>query len=306
MALLAEVADTVVAPDPSVTTLKRVIAGADALLARTAPIPAELIDAAPRLRVIARHGVGVDNIAVDAATRRGIPVAYTPEANKNSVAEHALALILALAKQLPAYDRATRAGEWGIRDRYAATDLAGKTLGVVGMGRIGTLIARKAAAGFDMRVVAVDPYVPRATIAATGAEPLEALDDLLPLADVLTLHVPLLPSTRGLVAARELGRMKPTAILINTARGGVVDEPALYDALVRGTIRAAGLDVFEEEPAHGGHPLFRLPNVLVTPHAAALTGECVVRMATGAAQAIADVLRGGRPAHVVNPEVYAR
>ncbi len=304
MALLAERCDTVVAPDASVATLTALAREADGLLARTAPIPAAVIEAAPRLRVIARHGVGVDNIDVAAATRRRIPVAYTPDANRVSVAEHVLALLLALAKRLPEYDAATRRGHWEARNSYGAMDLAGKTLGVVGMGRVGATVARKAAAGLDMRVFGYDPHLPAAAIAAAGAEPVARLEDLLAASDAVTLHVPLTPATRGLVGGRALARMRPTAILINTSRGGIVDEVALRDALAAGRLRGAALDVFETEPPGAADPLFTLPNVIVTPHSAALTMECAIRMATGAARAIIDVLDGRRPADVVNPEAY--
>lgn len=304
LALLREGAEVVVAPDPSVATLARLVQDAAGLLARTAPVPASVIDAAPGLRVIARHGVGVDNIDVAAATRRRIPVAYTPDANRVSVAEHVLAVMAALAKRLVEYDAATRRGAWGVRDSYGAVDLSGKTLGVVGMGRVGATVARKAGAAFDMRVLGYDPVVPPERVLEAGAEPVPALDALLAASDVVTLHVPLLPATRGLIDASALARMKPGAILINTSRGGVVDEAALHAALGRGALRGAALDVFEEEPVPPGHPLLALPTVLVTPHSAALTAECAVRMATGAARAVVTVLEGGRPADVVNPEVY--
>jgi D-3-phosphoglycerate dehydrogenase len=304
MALLASRCDVVVAPDAAVATLRAAIGEAEGLLARTAPISADVIDAAPRLKVIARHGVGVDNIDVAAATRRGIPVAYTPDANRVSVAEQVLALLLALAKRLHEYDAATRRGAWEVRNGYGALDLAGKRLGVVGMGRVGATVAQKAGAGLDMRVLGYDPNLPREIIAAAGAEPVARLEDLLAAADAVTLHVPLTPATRGLLGARALASMRPTAFLINTSRGGVVDEAALHAALSTGRLRGAALDVFEAEPPPADHPLLALPNVIVTPHSAALTAECAVRMATGAARAIIDALDGRRPADVVNPEVY--
>lgn len=305
MALLAGRCDARVATDASVATLRDAVREADALLARTAPVPAEVIDAGARLRVIARHGVGVDNIDVQAATRRRIPVAYTPDANRVSVAEHVLALLLALAKRLPEYDAATRRGGWAVRDSYGAVDLAGKTLGVVGVGRVGATVAHKAAAGLDMRVLGHDPHLSPEAIAAAGAEPVARLEELLAASDAVTLHVPLLPSTRGLLGAANLARMRPSALLVNTSRGGVVDEPALHAAIASGRLRGAALDVFEQEPPPHDHPLLGLPNVILTPHSAALTAECAVRMATGAARAILDVLDGRRPSHVVNPEVYA-
>jgi D-3-phosphoglycerate dehydrogenase len=255
--------------------------------------------------VIARHGVGVDNIDLAAATRRRVPVAYTPDANRVSVAEHVLAVMAALAKRLVEYDAATRRGAWDVRNSYGAIDLAGKTLGVVGVGRIGATVARKAAAAFDMRVVGYDPHLPPGAVTDCCAEEARSLEDLLAASDAVTLHVPLTPRTRGLIGARELALMRASAILVNTSRGGVVDEAALGDALAAGRPRGAALDVFEREPVDPRHPLFALPNVLVTPHTAALTAECAARMAAGAARAIAAVLDGGRPDDVVNPEVYA-
>ncbi len=294
-----------VAPDASLETLMREIEDADGLLVRTAPIPKELIFKAKRLRIIARHGVGVDNIDVKAATERKIPVAYTPNANMLSVAEHVLAMILALAKRLPQYDRATRQGNFEIRNSYRAVDLDGKTLGIAGMGRIGSLLARKASLGFNMKILGFDPLLGAGKIAAAGAAPVDSLDTLLRESDFVSLHVPLTPETRGLVGARELGLMKPTAFLLNAARGGVVDEKALYEALKQNAIAGAGLDVFQDEPVPVDNPLLSLDNVIVTPHSAALTAECVVRMATGAAQAVSDALKGKRPEFIVNPEVFA-
>ncbi len=293
-----------VAPDSSVETLLKEIEDADGLLVRTAPIPREAIFAAKKLRIIARHGVGVDNIDVKAATERGIPVAYTPTANALSVAEHVMAMMMALAKMLPRYDRATRQGNFEIRNSYGAVDLDGKTLGIVGMGRIGSLLAQKASRAFNMKILAYDPFLGAEKLAAMGVKPVKQLDALLQESDFVSLHVPMTPETRGIIGARELGLMKPTAYLLNAARGGVVDEKALYDALSGKVIAGAGFDVFQEEPVPVNNPLLTLENIIVTPHSAALTAECVVRMATGSAQAIADALKGKRPEFIVNPEVY--
>ncbi|HEY8425738.1 MAG TPA: hydroxyacid dehydrogenase [Limnochordales bacterium] len=304
--VLEQVAEVRVAQDPSVAGLLSQIADVEGILVRTAPLPGEVIEAALRLRVIARHGVGVDNIDVAAATRRGIPVAYTPNANATSVAEHALVLMGALAKQLLPYDRATRAGQWEVRNSYRAIDLGGRTLGVVGLGRIGREVARRARAAFDMRVMGYDPYLDEATVRALGIQPVATLEELLEAADVVSVHVPLTEGTRHLIGAAELARMKPTALLINTSRGPVVDQAALVKALREGRIAGAGLDVFDPEPPPDSLELFTLDNVVVTPHSAALTTEAVIRMATGAAQAIVDVLSGRRPEHVVNPEVFEK
>jgi len=291
-----------VSPDIAEATLRREIRDADGLLVRTAEVPASVIEAGARLRVIARHGVGYDNIDVGAATRRGVVVAITPRANALSVAEHVLALMFALAKRIMEYDRATRANNWEIRNSYGAADLSGKTLGVLGMGRIGSLVCRKAKQGLDMEVLAYDPLVPREAMERAGARVVPTVREVLEAADVVTVHVPSTAETKGLIGEKELRAMKPTAFLINTARGPLVDEAALVKALREKWIAGAGVDVFDPEPPAAENPLFGLSNAIVTPHSAALTGECVMRMATHAAQAILDTLAGKRPEGVVNPE----
>lgn len=306
MERLQRVAQVTVATDPSRAALMHEVADVVGILVRTVPIPAEVIEAALRLKVIARHGVGVDNIDVAVATRRGIPVAYTPNTNATSVAEHILVLMGALAKQIVSYDRATRADEWEIRNSYRAVDLKDKTLGLVGVGRVGREVSRRARAAFDMTVLGYDPYVDIATLEGLGVRPVGSLDELLREADVVSIHVPLTNATRHLIGPAELAKMKPTAFLINTSRGAVVDEAAMVEVLRSSKIAGAGLDVFAEEPPPRSHPLLDLPNVIVTPHSAALTAEAVIRMASGAAQAIVDVLEGRRPEHVVNPEVFER
>lgn len=293
-----------VSPDISEATLRREIQGCDGLLVRTAEIPGSVIEAAPRLKVIARHGVGYDNIDLATATRRGVVVAITPRANALSVAEHVLALMLGLAKRLVEYDSATRKHEWEIRNSYGAVDLSGKTLGILGMGRIGSLVCRKATRGLDMQALAYDPLIPREAMEQAGAKVASSVPEVLEAADVVTVHVPSTPETKGLIGEKELRMMKPSALLINTARGPLVDVAALVKALREKWIAGAGIDVFEPEPPAPDNPLFGLPNAILTPHSAALTAECVMRMATHAAQAIVEVLEGRRPEGVVNPQVY--
>ncbi|GEA16384.1 hypothetical protein E308F_26300 [Moorella sp. E308F] len=292
-----------VAPDPSVETVKREIKGVEGVIVRTAPFTREIIAAADSLKVIARHGVGVDNIDLRAATERGILVLNTPDANAVSVAEHTLTAIGALAKRVLPMDRATRRGDWEARNEYKAVDLDGKVLGLIGMGRIGSMVARKAAAAFNMEVIAYDPYVRPEVAAKNGVVLYEDLDRIFREADVISIHTPLTAETRGLVNEARLALMKSSAFLVNFSRGGVVDEEALYRALKDGVIAGAALDVFEEEPPSRNHQLFELDNVLLSPHSAALTEECVVRMATGAARGVVDVLTGKRPQFVVNTEV---
>jgi D-3-phosphoglycerate dehydrogenase / 2-oxoglutarate reductase len=296
--------DVRVASDITESTLAQEIWDVSGLLVRTAEIPASVIEAGRALRVIARHGVGYDNIDVAAATRRKIPVCITTGANAVSVAEHVLALMLALTKKIVPYDRATRKNNWDIRNNFSAVDLEGKILGVIGMGRTGTLVCRKAKAAFNMEVLVYSPRASREIIEKAGGKKVSGIPELLKVSDIVTLHVPLTGETSGLIGKAELHMMKPSAFLINCARGPLVDEEELFRALKDGIIAGAGLDVFDPEPPKADNPLFGLTNVVLSPHSAALTAECVMRMASQAAQAIIDVLDGRRPEGVINPEVF--
>lgn len=292
-----------VAPDPSPPTIIREMKGVSALIVRLASIGREVIQASDCLRVIGRHGIGVDNIDVKAATERGIAVVNAPLSSVSSVAEHVVAAIGALAKQLLYLDSSTRRGNWAVRDEYRPIDLKGKTLGVVGLGKIGSLVGKKARAAFDMQVIAFDPYVGHKAACELGFHMCSSIDDLLRDADVVSLHVPLTPETRGLIGAERLRIMKSTALLVNFSRGGVVDERALYEALRSGSIAGAALDVFQQEPPSTDNPLFKLENVLVSPHNAALSREAVVRTSVCVARGVVDVLTSGQAEFVVNPEV---
>ena len=295
-----------VAPDPSVATIIKEIPGVAGVVVRFAPFPREVIEAADSLKVIARHGVGIEKIDVQAATEKGIVVVNTPDANTTSVAEHTLTAIGALAKRTAYYDRATREGRWGIQDGYKTVDLDGKTLGLVGIGRIGSLVARRTAAAFNMKVIAFDPYIKPAAAEELGITLCTGIDDVFRQADVVSLHTPLTPETSKFVNEAKLRLMKPTAFLVNFSRGGVVDEKALCEALKSGVIAGAALDVLDPEPPLKDNPLFALDNVLLSPHSAALTQECVIRMAIGAAEGVVDVLSGRRPPTVVNPKVFEK
>jgi D-3-phosphoglycerate dehydrogenase / 2-oxoglutarate reductase len=266
-----------------------------AVLLRTAPLGKGAIEKARSLRVIARHGVGVDNVAVEEAARRGIPVLITPQANLRSVAEHVFALALAVSRNLIHADRTVRDGRFASRDSLMGRDLFGETLGVIGLGRIGGEVARMAARGFGMRVIGYDPWLSPYRIRERGVEPAETLSDLLGACDLLTVHVPLSRETRGLLGRRELASMKPGSVLIQTSRGGVVDERALVDALRSGRLAGAGIDVYENEPPPPDHPFFSMEEVVLTPHTAALTEQAMRRMAVDAAQGILDVLDGADP-----------
>ncbi len=278
--------------------LKREVAGADAIIARAMPFPREVLEAAPNLKVIARHGVGYNNIDVDYCTGKGIWVTFAPQSNALSVAEHTMGLMLALARNLVLCDREARAGNWAVRDRLPGMDLSGKTLGLVGLGRIGRLVADKARAGFGMRVVGHDPFLPPDQFPA-GVEPGD-LAEIFTRSDFLSLHIPAVKGTEKMVNAELLARMRPTAYLINCARGEVVDEPALYEALAKRRIAGAGLDVLTEEPARADNPLFRLDNVIISPHNAALTRESMDRMGLHAAMGVHSVLTGETPEWPVN------
>jgi D-3-phosphoglycerate dehydrogenase len=253
-----------------------------------------LMDAAPHLKVVGRHGVGVDNIDLAAAAERGITVVNTPGAMTEAVAEHCLGLMLALSKQIVRADKAARQGAWHVRLAYLGTELLGKQLGLVGFGQIGQQVARLCHRALNMPVLYCD-VVERPEAAAEVGARRAGLDELLPLADVVSLHVPLLPGTRGLIGEKELKQMKPSAFLINAARGPVVDEGALVQALQEGWIAGAGLDVFAVEPAKGDNPLFDLENVVVTPHMASHTHEATRRMATTVVRDVIAVLEGREP-----------
>ena len=279
------------------------IRDAHAVVTRLTKVTPALIDAAPHLRAISRHGVGVDSVDVAYATARGIPVLYTPAANAESVAEHTLGLMLAVSKMILLGDRAQRNGDFQSRTRLIGLELYGKTLGIVGAGRVGGRVARMCRAALDMRAVAYDPYLAADDARLRGVELVDDLSALLQEADYISLHAPLTAETRGLIDARAFNLMKPTAILINCARGGIVDEEALATALLEGQIAGAAIDVWQQEPPPHDHPLFGLENVIVSPHMAAHTEEAMIRMATTLALDVTRVLQGERPHFCVNPEV---
>lgn len=267
------------------------VVNVDAILVGTTPITGRIIDAARVLKVVSRRGVGYDNIELAALRRRKIPLTTVGSANAFTVAEHTLCLILALAKQVIAYDRATRAGNWRFRESLSAVDLLGKTLLLLGFGRVGRAVAVRASA-FGMRVVVHDPLVPEEVFGEFQVEPVADLLKGMAICDFLSVHVPLSHQTKGLIGRKELATMRPTAFIISTARGGVIDEDDLVNALRTGLIRGAGLDVFNEEPLPQDHPLLGLENVILSPHSAALTAECAQRMDEVAARNCLDGIDG--------------
>jgi D-3-phosphoglycerate dehydrogenase / 2-oxoglutarate reductase len=277
--------------------LAEAIGGYDAIVIRSATrLDAPLIERGERLRVIGRAGVGVDNVDVEAATRRGIVVANAPESNIVSAAEHTFALLLALSRNIPQAHGALKAGRWE-RSRYGGIELEGKALGVLGFGRIGQQVARRALA-FGMRVVAHDPFVSRERFRELGVERAETRDDALREADFVTLHLPLTSETRGSIDAAAFEAMRDGARLVNAARGKLVDEDALVRALSAGKLGGAALDVFVEEPYSG--PLLELDNVVVTPHLAASTEEAQDRAGVVVAEQVAAALEGGLVTYAVN------
>ncbi|MEX2210558.1 MAG: phosphoglycerate dehydrogenase [Gaiellaceae bacterium] len=277
--------------------LAELIGDYDAIIIRSATkLTAELIDRGERLRVIGRAGVGVDNVDVAAATRRGIVVANAPESNVVSAAEHAVGLLVALARNIPQAHAALKQGRWE-RGSWGGIELADKTLGVLGFGRIGQQVARRAI-GLQLRVVAHDPFVSRERFRELGVERAETPDDVYAAADFLTIHLPLTEETRGSIGREAIARMKDGVRIVNAARGELVDEEALVEALRSGKVAGAALDVFAEEPYTG--PLLELENVVVTPHLAASTAEAQDRAGIVVAEQVAAALEGGLVTHAVN------
>jgi len=275
----------------------------DAIAVRTALLPAEVLNSAARLKIVSRHGVGYDSVDVAALTQRGIPLTITADANAVSVAEHAFYMMLSLAKQGFAYDRAARQGDFSFRNSLQAVDLWQKTLLIVGLGRIGRLFAQRAAA-FEMRILAYDPYLESSVFEHYQCERVHELEPALRQADVVSLHFPGGGDNVKFIDARKLDCLRPSAILINAARGDIVDQEALYQRLRDKRIHGAGLDVFATEPMPVSDPLLQLDNVIVSPHSAATTQEGAVRMAVRTVQNILDGLDGRlNPVMVVNREV---
>ncbi len=269
----------------------------DALIVRSeTKVDAEVVDAGTKLRVIGRAGIGVDTIDVDAATRRGIIVMNTPQANTIATCEHTLAMMLSLARNIPQADASVRKLEW-TRAKFMGTQLSGKTLGVIGLGRIGTQVARRAQA-FGMEIIAFDPYITE-EVARANKVTLKTLEEVLAEADFVTLHSSLTQGSRGLLDAETIAKMKTGARVINVARGALIDPNALCEALKSGKLAGAAIDVFEDEPP-GDHPLFKLPNVVVTPHLGASTAEAQRDVSIQMAEQILDVLHEREVRNAVN------
>ncbi len=269
----------------------------DALVVRSdTQVPKEVIEAGEKLQVIARAGVGVDNIDVEAATSKGIVVVNAPSGNITSAAEHTIALMLAMARHIPQANAVLRSGQWRRHD-FVGIEVRNKTLGIIGLGNVGTEVARRAK-GLEMRVIAHDPFISPEYAATLGVE-LVSLDALLKQSDFITLHTPLSDLTKGLIGAKELAKVKPTVRFINCARGGIIDEKALFEAVEKGKVAAAAIDVFAEEPV-GESVLFQSDRIIVTPHLAASTAEAQTTVALDVAEQIITALKGQPPRYAVN------
>lgn len=269
------------------------------------PFTARVIESLEKCRLIAKYAVGLDNIDLPAATRSGIVVCHAPDYCAEEVSDHALALLFACARRIAQFDRHVRGGGWfDLPLPTPLRRLSTQTLGLVGFGRIARLVARKVK-GFGIRTLAYDPLIPAAVFAAAGVQSV-SLEELLGASDFLSLHLPLTQATRGLIGAEQLARMRPTAFLINTSRGGIVDEAALVDALGSGRIAGAGLDVAAVEPPPAGHPLRTLPNVVLTPHFAARSEEAIEHLRCTIIRSVTALHAGYWPPFPANPQVAPR
>ncbi len=303
MALLEGKAKVYVADDKDPNRYLDEMSDADALIVRIAKCDRNVIENSPALRVIGRTGVGYDSVDVEAATKAGIPVVITPGANNLSVAEHAVGMMFAVAKNFVEAQNEMKKGNWEIRYAKKAFELKGKKVGFIGLGAIGRQ-TQKLCKAIGMETFGYDPYISRESMEAMGCEYYEDYRELLRVCDIISIHVPLVEATRGMIGRDELALMKKTAVIINCSRGGIIDEEALADALNRGSIAGAGTDVFEEEPPSEKNPLLCAKNLVYSPHSAAQTKEAVIRMAEMCIKGCLAVLNGEKWQYVANPKVY--
>lgn len=304
--ILSKYADIKIADRIDEQSLIEAAKDVDVILVVYAKITEKIINSAPKLKGIVRYGIGVDNVDVQAASRRKIPVANVPDYCIGTVADHTFALLLALNRKVLLADKMLRTGKcarWTSPDlKLMGLDLEGKTLGLIGIGKIGSAVAKRAK-GFGMKVIAYDPYVPKETAEALGIT-LTDFETLLQTSDFISIHVPLTRETRGMIGEKELKRMKKTAYIINTARGPIIQEKALYQALKNGWIAGAALDVYEKEPPDSDNPLFELENVVLTPHIAYYTKEAIRRLEMSVVEEAIRILQGQLPKNLVNKEVF--
>lgn len=307
MQMLTEAVEEVIqAPNDRIETLASLLDDkVEGVIVRYNVFNRELIEKAPNLKVIARHGIGVELIDQEAATEHAVMVVNTPDAATVSVAEHVVMMAMVLAKKLFMADAALRKGNYAIKDKYAPDDVEAKTIGLVGLGRIGREVACRCRA-LGMKVIAFDPYMSPPCAQEIGVTLMETLEELLASADFVSMHTPLTPTTRHLIGEKQFALMKPDAYFINCSRGEVVDEEALIQALKDKKIAGAGLDVFTTEPPSPENPLFSMDNVIVTPHSSSLTVNGKIKMATGAVEQLLKVLRGEMPDYLVNAKVLEK
>jgi D-3-phosphoglycerate dehydrogenase len=285
----------------------KAIAAADAIVVRVFKIDGKLLDGAPNLKLVAKHGSGVDNIDIPAASKHGVLVCNTPGgANSSSVAEGAVTLMLAVLRQVRGMDACVREGRFNERWKLSLHELWGKTVGLVGLGQIARIAARICGAGFNAKVLAFDPFVSAADMQKAGVTKVEKLTDLASQSDILSVHVPLSKETEHLINAAVLAAVQPHAIIVNTSRGGLIDEKALIQALQDKRIAGAGLDVFEQEPPAIDNPLFKMDNVVLSPHVAGVTEDALRGMAMSVAEVIDNVFAGRRPPTLLNADLWER
>jgi phosphoglycerate dehydrogenase-like enzyme len=302
--ILSPFGEIVIAPSTDEEMLLSLVKGTVGLVMRAeGRADARLIEAARDLRVIGRSGAGFDNVDIEAATKRGIPVVYTPGANARAVAEAALTMMLALSKKLFFWDQQLKRGNWRSRDKTRSGDMDGSTLGIIGFGRIGQQLA-ELVGPLNMTVLAYDPYVPREICQKLNAQPVE-LNPLLKQSDIISLNAALTNETRSMINRTSLQKVKPGAFLINTARGGLIESlDVLLEALTDGRLAGVALDAYDPEPPDDSHPVFRHPRCIATPHALTMTPRSMGRIFESMAIDMAAVLKGRRPRQVVNPDVF--
>lgn len=301
--LLEKSATVIVGTAVDKDTIIKEAKGCDAMLIRSAKITEEIMKNIPTLKIIAKHGIGVDNIDLEAASKLGILVVNAPISNLNAVAEHVLGMIFALSKNFVEMDQRTRDGQFAMRTKVVNIELEGKTIGIIGLGKIAMLLVKKLSA-LDVQVIGYDPFVSEAMAKEHGVKLVYDIDDIYKQSDFITIHVPLTKDTKAMIGLEQFNMMKKSACLINAARGEIVKELDLYEALKNGVIKAAAIDVFESEPPEDDNPLFELSNIVLSPHNAALADGALVNMAVHSAQGIVDFLEGGRPKYIVNPKVF--
>ena len=313
--ILSKVAQVDIAPDPSEKTIVSMVGEYDAMIIRATLLTEPMLAAGKKLKVVGRHGVGTDNLDIPAATRHGILLLNTPGANAGSVAEYTVGALLYLFKRFAEADRMLRRGDFnqpgsltGLLTKLGFENrvVEGRTIGLAGFGAIARRVAKICIHGFDMKVLAYDPYVSEEAMNALGVQKVASVKEMAPLVDALTIHVPKTPETVNLINSEIFSAMKPTAVLVNAARGGIVNEADLVEALKNRSIAAAATDVYDQEPPPMDHPLFSLDNMLMTPHIGAASDGAMQNMAIYVARGVVDVLEGRTPQFVVNRELLKK